>query len=152
VSTEPELELARFAPYRFAVLGRLMSQALAAAYRDEGLSIPEWRVLAVVSQRPAMAARDVVKQTPMDKMAVSRAVSSLEAKGLVARRKAKDRRVAEMELTDAGRQLFARIAKIAREYEQRVFGALGAGERETLFFLLDKLEARAQEISGDAAS
>jgi DNA-binding MarR family transcriptional regulator len=151
MTDKPELELSRFAPYRFAVLGRLMSQALAAAYRGEGLSIPEWRVLAVVSQRPAMAARDVVRQTPMDKMAVSRAVSSLERKGLLARRKAQDRRVAELELTESGRDLFARIARIARDYEHGVFGALAPGEREILFSLLDRLEMRAQEIGGEPA-
>jgi DNA-binding MarR family transcriptional regulator len=108
-------------------------------------------VLAVVSQKPTMAARDVVAQTPMDKMAVSRAVASLEGKGLLARRKAKDRRVAEIEMTQGGRAVFARVAAIARAYEARAFGALSAAERETLFALLDRLEQSVAGIDPDRA-
>lgn len=146
------LDLKRFAPYRLAVLGRMMSQTLGAAYRDEGLSIPEWRVLAVVSQKPTMAARDVVAQTPMDKMAVSRAVAALEGKGLLVRRKAQDRRVAEIQLTDKGAEVFARIAAIARAYEERAFGDLSAADRDMLFALLDRLEAKVAAMGNAGAA
>ncbi|MFZ5618214.1 MAG: MarR family winged helix-turn-helix transcriptional regulator, partial [Pseudomonadota bacterium] len=97
-AAERRLDLSEFVPYRIVVLGRAMSEALGAAYAGEGLSIPEWRVLAVVSQAPTIAARDVVARTPMDKMAVSRAVASLESKGLIARSPAADRRVSALKL------------------------------------------------------
>ena len=41
---------------------------------------------AVIAQEDAVAARDVVARTPLDKMAVSRAVATLEEKELVERR------------------------------------------------------------------
>jgi DNA-binding MarR family transcriptional regulator len=104
------------------------------------LTIPEWRVLAVVSQAPAMAARDVVALTPMDKMAVSRAVSSLETKQLIARSPGEDRRVSELRLSERGHQVFERIARIAQEYEARALSGLSADERTALFDALAKIE------------
>ena len=134
------LDLAAFTPYRVAVLGRAMSERLGAAYASEGLTIPEWRVLAVVSQAPSLAARDVVARTPMDKMAVSRAVASLETKGLVQRAPAADRRVAEIRLSADGRRLFDRVSRIALDYEASLFSTLTPAERAGFFDGLAKLE------------
>ncbi|MFQ5562961.1 MAG: MarR family winged helix-turn-helix transcriptional regulator [Parvularculaceae bacterium] len=137
--------LARFAPYRIVALGREMSRRLAQAYADEDVAIPEWRVLATLSQADALAARDVVAMTPMDKMAVSRAVANLEAKGYVRRRADPgDGRVVMVSLTDAGRRLFQRIAAMALDYEARLLSALTKEERAAFDALLSKLEASAQ--------
>ena len=137
--------LEAFTPYRIVNLGRAMSQALGAAYADEGVTIPEWRVLAVIGAArgaPGMAARDVAARTPMDKMAVSRAVASLEAKGLVRRsHEAADRRVAHLSLTQAGRSVHGRIARLALAYEQALLSGLGEQDRERFLPLLSKLEA-----------
>lgn len=135
------LELAAFTPYRIAFLGRAMSLRLGAAYSNEGLTIPEWRVLAVVSQKDAVAARDVVERTPMDKMAVSRAVASLEAKELIQRGPAPDRRMATLRLTPRGAEVFARVSKIALDYEASMLRALTDEERKSFFQTLAKLES-----------
>jgi DNA-binding MarR family transcriptional regulator len=135
------LELATFTPYRIAFLGRAMSLRLGAAYSGEGLTIPEWRVLAVVSQKDAVAARDVVERTPMDKMAVSRAVASLEAKELIQRGPAPDRRMATLRLTARGAEVFARVAKIALDYEASLLRALTDAERTSFFQTLEKIES-----------
>jgi DNA-binding MarR family transcriptional regulator len=134
------LDLADFTPYRIAVLAKAMSEQLGAAYESEGLTIPEWRVLAVVSQAPSVAARDVVARTPMDKMAVSRAVASLEAKGLIVRGPAADRRVSALALSDNGRAVFNRVSSIALDYEAALFGGLAPGERRAFYACLAKLE------------
>lgn len=140
-SYERGLDLATFAPYRIAVIARAISQQLGAAYECEDLTIPEWRVLAVVSQAAAVAARDVVARTPMDKMAVSRAVASLEAKDLIRREKAEDRRVAMLKLSPKGRDVFERVARIALNYEQRLLAAMTAEDRTKFFQGLSMLEA-----------
>ena len=142
------LDLGVFAPYRIVVLARAMSEQLGAAYAGEGVSIPEWRVLAVVSQAASVAARDVVSRTPMDKMAVSRAVASLEEKGLIAREPAADRRVSALTLSPKGRAVFERIAAIALDYEAALLGALGEEERRGFFGGLARLESA---VTADAA-
>jgi len=143
-----QLRLSEFTPYRFVALGRRMSEQLGGAYAGENLTIPEWRVLAVISEADAMAARDVVAKTPMDKMAVSRAVASLEAKGFVARKTdARDRRVYTLMLSPAGRRIYAQIAKLAISYERQLLSALDPAERQQLAKILTRLEAHIAKTS-----
>ncbi|MBY0423067.1 MAG: MarR family transcriptional regulator [Parvularculaceae bacterium] len=134
--------LSEFLPYRIVSLGDRLSRALGGAYADEGVSIPEWRVLAVISQQPRMAARDVVAMTPLDKMAVSRAVAALEEKGLVRRTEdPDDRRVAILSLSPEGRVVFNRIAALALDFERRLLDDLSVDEQKRLRAALAQLEA-----------
>ena len=53
-------------------------RAIAAAYFAHfGLTIPEWRVMAVLAANPGLSAAEVTARTAMDKVAVSRAVATL---------------------------------------------------------------------------
>lgn len=138
------LILNQFTPYRIVALGHALSGALSRAYADENITIPEWRVLAVIAQEESIAARDVVRLTPMDKMKVSRAISSLESKSLAQRRvNANDRRVNEISLTQSGRSLFDRISTLALEFESTLLDGFSTEECKTLDRLLAKLGARA---------
>ena len=139
-------DLARFTPYRIVALGHAISRKLAQTYRDENITIPEWRVLAVISQADAMAARDVVAKTPMDKMAVSRAAAGLEEKGLVIRKaSAEDKRVSMLSLSVEGRNLFERIAGLATSYETELLSCLSANETTLFDKIMSKLETHASE-------
>ena len=137
------IELAQFIPYRIAVLGHDFSRCLAETYRNENITIAEWRVLAVIGQEETMAARDVVARTPMDKMAVSRAAASLEQKGIVLREvNANDKRVTVLKLSAEGRLLFDRIAKLANRFEAELLGCLDAQEAASFNQVVGKLEAQ----------
>lgn len=137
----PPLTLAAFTPYRIVALARRLSEELGEAYAHEGVTIPEWRVLAVVAQAPVIAARDVAQMTPMDKMAVSRAVSSLEDKGLVSRERSEDRRVSSLRLTPAGEIVYQRVAAIALRYEEKLLRRLPDAERRAFLVGLAALES-----------
>ena len=141
------LVLNRFTPYRIVALGHAMGDRLRRAYADENVTINEWRVLAVIAQADAVAARDVVALTPMDKMTVSRAVASLEAKGIAERSvNARDRRVNMVSLTTRGRALFSRISALALAYEDEIMGALTSEERDGL----DRILAKLSRVTGAA--
>ena len=140
------LVLERFAPYRIVALGHAIGGLMSRVYAHENLTVPEWRVLAVVSQADRLAARDVVRRTPMDKMTVSRAVASLEAKGYVARATDRnDRRVSMLSLSVSGRALFERVAARALDAEAELLAALSPAERAAFDSALAKLEARVRE-------
>ncbi len=144
-----KLILEEFAPYRIVALGHAISGRLARAYRDENITIPEWRVLAVIGEAAQVAARDVVQRTPMDKMTVSRAVASLEQKGFVRRAPdPDDKRVSTLALSAEGRSLFDRVAAMALEFEDDLLAMLGADEAAAFLMVLAKLEARAMENGG----
>src|ERR1700723_39886 len=84
---DSELELERFLPYRLSVLTNRISTAIARVYaRRFDLSVPEWRVMAVLGRFGAMSANAVCDRTAMDKVRVSRAVARLAAADRLARR------------------------------------------------------------------
>ena len=57
------LDLERFLPYRLSVLANTMSTAIAGAYAERfQLSIPEWRVLAVLARNPDLSAAQVAQR------------------------------------------------------------------------------------------
>ena len=133
--------LAEFLPYRIVALGQAMGQGLASQYADEfGLTIPEWRTLALIGQYDGVTAARVVAETPMDKATVSRAVSGLVDRGLARRTPhAADRRASVLALSAEGREVFAAVSERALAYEARLLDGFSDAERRTLDRALAKL-------------
>jgi DNA-binding MarR family transcriptional regulator len=146
------LDLDGFVPYRLSVLSNRVSSAIARQYSDRfGLSIPEWRVMAVLGGTPGLSARDVAARTAMDKVQVSRAVASLMRAKRVARGgDAKDGRITRLSLTKQGRAIYDEIVPLALHLEELLLSALGAEERRAFDRLLTKL-ARQVCLLGPAA-
>jgi len=139
------LVLERFLPYRLSVLMLRISKAIAGSYeRRFRLSVPEWRVMAVLGRFGPLSANGVSEKTQMDKVRVSRAVARLVAAGRVSRRiDAADRRRSVLALTASGRAIHREIVPHAQRVEARLLSGLRADERVALEQLLGKLEARA---------
>jgi DNA-binding MarR family transcriptional regulator len=142
------LRLENFVPYRLSILTNTVSTAIAGAYaRRFGLSIPEWRVIAVLGFEPGLSAAEVAERTAMDKVAVSRAVSSLlRSKRVMRARANSDRRRSELKLSRQGETVYWRVVPFARQYEQQLLADLSASERSSLDQLLDRLHRRAREL------
>ncbi len=138
---EGRLRLQRFLPYRLSVLANRVSAAIAASYSDRfGLSIAEWRVIAVVAETPGLSAVEVAARTAMDKVAVSRAVASLlRARRLRRRTSPGDRRRSVLSLTPAGEAIYQEIVPLALGHQQALLDALSAGDRADLDRILDRL-------------
>jgi len=110
--------------------------------REHQLTLPEWRVLAVVSRRPGCNASMVSDQCGMDKMAVSRALAGLEAAGRVERRAdPDDHRCSRLVLTAAGQALHAIVNEAAHQREAELFADMTPQERGQLGASLDKMIA-----------
>src|ERR1041384_4967633 len=115
MSTRTKLHLENFLPYRLSVLSNTVSGAIAAAYfLHFGLSIPEWRVMAVLAANPGLSAAEVTARTAMDKVAVSRAVAALLAAGRLRRTMVPaDRRRIHLQLTPTGARVYAQGVPMA---------------------------------------
>jgi DNA-binding MarR family transcriptional regulator len=142
-AAETRVRLERFLPYRLSVLTNRVSSAIAASYsRRFGLSIPEWRVMAVLADSPGLAASEVAGRTAMDKVAVSRAVATLLRAGRLTRRMARgDRRRSVLALTAAGAAVYAEVAPIALQHERELLRALAPADRAALQRILSLLLA-----------
>ncbi len=150
--TEKRLILDQFIPYRLSVTSNLVSDVIATAYEALfGLTIPEWRVIAVVAENDGITQQGICTATRMDKVTVSRATIALVDRGLIARAmNSADRRSRLLALTRAGRALYADVAPKALEFEQRIFAVFPQEDIDRFMSLLRAIEIRALEV-GDAS-
>ncbi|HEY0107239.1 MAG TPA: MarR family winged helix-turn-helix transcriptional regulator [Rhizomicrobium sp.] len=145
VKRAARLDLDRFLPYRLSVLSNRVSGAIARQYSDRfGLTIPEWRVMAVLGSTPGLSAREVAERTAMDKVQVSRAVDSLMRARRVARlADAEDGRILRLTLTPKGHAIYDAVVPVALQLEELLLSALAPAERRALDGLLKKLALQA---------
>lgn len=143
-----ELKLESFLPYLLSVASNTISGAIADLYAERfNLSIPQWRIMAVIGRFDGLSARQVAERTAMDKVAVSRALKRLDDAGYLNRRmSAQDRRRSVLSLTSEGREVYNQVAPMAIEYEQRLLNTLKPHEREQLSEILERLMAQAKLI------
>lgn len=148
-ATRTVLELDRFLPYRLSVLSNRISADIARLYQDRfGLSVTEWRVMAVLGRFPELSAGEVAERTAMDKVAVSRAVSSLLERHLLTRdTHDDDRRRSVLALSPAGYQVYDEVAPLALDYERRLLDTLDGEQRQALDALLGLLLRNAQQAT-----
>jgi DNA-binding MarR family transcriptional regulator len=132
------------------VLTNLVSGAIASVYEERfRLSIPEWRVVAVLARFPGISAAEVATQTRMDAVAVSRAVTRLLRDGRIRRSvAADDRRRSILKLSAAGESVYREIAPVALRYERELLDGLQASDVSQLDALLGRLTERAQQLAG----
>ena len=135
------LELENFLPYRLSVLSNRISQEIARLYSKRfELTVTEWRLLAVLGRSPDLTATELVERTAMDKVAVSRAVASLEAtRRLVREVDGEDRRRAKLRLSAKGQRVYDEVAPLALAYQQRLLSSLCPDDRVQLESLLARL-------------
>ena len=143
-----ELLLENFLPYRLAVTSNTISTTLARAYDKRfNVSIPEWRVIAVLGRFPGLSAVEVAERTLMDKVAVSRAVTKLIKNGRIVREFADtDKRRSILNLSIIGKELHDKIAILALEFERELKQEFSPEEMENLNRAIEKLLVRASLI------
>jgi DNA-binding MarR family transcriptional regulator len=135
-------QLGEFLPFRFSRLTERMSRSLAGVYADRfDLSVAQWRVLATLNETPGLTAKVVAERCNLDKVKVSRAVSGLEQRQLLTRRKdARDARASELRLAPKGQRMFRAITPLALQWENEFRNLLTVDEQRSLLQILARLE------------
>lgn len=136
-----EFQLDEFLPYELSVAANHTSRLFARHYSKEfGLSIAEWRVMAVVGRLGDVSPGGVVERSEMDKVKVSRAAASMVAAGLLEQLPdPEDGRVRRLRLTARGEAVHQAIIPRARALEVLLAAGLSAAEWEALRQLLRRL-------------
>ena len=146
------IELEKFVPYQLSIVSNTISEEIAHEYRERfDLGTTEWRVMAVLARYDGegLSARAVARLTAMDKVAISRALARLVAKGRVLRRTHRgDKRRSVLRLSAAGWRIHDAVAPRAREHEREFLAMLNAEERAWLARILDKLISSRQRNGG----
>ncbi len=143
-----ELILEDFLPYRLSITSHTVSTNVSRIYEKRfGVSIPEWRVIAILGRFPGLSAVEVAERTLMDKVAVSRAVTKLIKNGRIDRQFADaDRRRSILNLSEEGQAVHNEIAPLALEFERQLVEDLSPEEYERFNNTLEQLLDKARQL------
>ncbi len=134
--------------YRLHRLANLVSSSAALRYRREfGVSLGEWRSIALLGAGAPMSLNALARAAGLHKSQASRVVSGLVDRGLVRRDPdVMDARGVSLALTLAGQRLYRRLIAAATERDARLRDALSPSERQTLDTTLDRLDTEARAL------
>ena len=143
------LKLESFLPYRLSLLSNTVSGNIAATYQDKfGISMAQWRIMAVLAEYPDISADDVCQRTQIEKSVVSRAIARLLERHLVTREiDGDDKRRSILRLSETGLSVYDEVMPISEAFEKKLLATLSKSERESLSALLHKLQAEAEVIA-----
>ena len=147
----PVLTLERYLPYRLSVLSNQVSGIIAESYKTKfGLSITEWRIMAVLGEYPGSSADEVSGKTQIEKSILSRAVSKLLERKLISREfDENDKRRSILQLTNIGLSVYEELVPLSYDYEQKLISCFTKKEQEQFSTLLDRLYAHTQATETD---
>ena len=136
------LQLDQFLPYRLNRAAAAASRQLSMIYkRKYGLTVQEWRTLATLAEFGEMTAKQIGAHSAMHKTKVSRAVTSLdERRWLKRKRDDTDRRSETLQLTAQGMQGFRKLEPEMLGYEVDLLARLTVSERNAMLEGLAVLE------------
>jgi DNA-binding MarR family transcriptional regulator len=143
-------KLEDFLPYRLSVAANRVSRLFARRYFEAyGLSIPEWRVLAMIGRFDTLSPSAVGEWTAMDKVKVSRAAANLVARGLLRQmHDPRDGRGRLLHMTRKGAAVHQGVVPLACELEEQLAEGMSRTEWSNLLKALEKLSAHAQGFEG----
>lgn len=129
------------------LLGYRLRLAQQAVFRDFGDSVsdlPPGRVgiLLIIDANPGVTQTRLAQAVGLDRSTLVGVLDALEARGLVERRRGKDRRTNGLLLTRAGRARVTELKRRIRVHERRVAARLTAEEKTQLLALLSKLAGK----------
>ena len=143
------LNVEDFLTFRLNRLSNALRTNLTKAYlEDFELSLPEWRLLALVARFSPLRFSEVTARSGMDKGQVSRTLRVMATRGLTKMKVIRDRgsRSAEalaapvmVSITAKGRSLYRAVLPVARRRQAEVLMTLSEADRYALYATLDKL-------------
>lgn len=127
-----KFDLNGYIPCQLATLTHSIMRSVAAVFEDRfGISMPEWKVLAIIAEKPGLSAVAVSRLAQMDTVAVSRAVTKLMDRDLIARElDNEDRRRTILNLSAEGRDLHDEIAPLATQLEESLLEEFTDDEKQ----------------------
>lgn len=142
----PQRELTQFLSYRVVRLHHAMNaQAVSVLDRVAGVTLTQWRVIAMVGSGMATSSRDIARKSIIDPGLISRTVKGLEDDGLLkTARHDTDRRVIDLSLTPRGQGIYDETLPHMQARQEFLLQAMDPAEREMIFGVFDKLEAAAK--------
>lgn len=139
--TGPTLDLNRYVPAFVTFIANKLSNSATVFYqRNFGVNVTEWRIMSLLAIEPGIQASRICHVIGFNKGSVSRTLSTMQKRGLIAIRTAPgDGRSHSISLTARGRTTHDKVIVAALDRERRLLSCLNKDERETLTELLRRI-------------
>jgi DNA-binding MarR family transcriptional regulator len=153
-------QLDDFVTFRLAGLAQLVLLHGRRAYAERfGLSIAQWRILALIARAGETTLNELADRVRYDKSQISRAITALVERGAVNRMVSPtDLRSNVVSLTEAGRALYEAAMPLGRERQRELLALLTPDQRREFYTIIDILtrhlraaDARASDEESEAA-
>lgn len=140
IATLGQMGLQHFAPY---LMNRIMGRynaTLRHDLREQGLTVPQVRALAVLMVGDGMSINELSVYTVIEQSTMSRTLDALEAQGLVRREACQDdSRTRHIFLTDKGREEFNRAWPAMHNAFAEMFNDIDEAEYSAFIATLQKI-------------
>jgi DNA-binding MarR family transcriptional regulator len=146
------LDLDRYVPAFITFIANKLSNSATVFYQKNfGVNVTEWRIMSLLAIEPGIPAARICKVIGFDKGPVSRTLTALQKRGLVAiRTDPNDGRSHSISLTTRGRAMHDKVIVAALERERRLLSCLDQQEREVLIDLLRRLHENLGAVTGQS--
>ena len=134
--------------YRVHMVANLLSRGAELRYRREfGVSLWEWRTIALLGAAEPQSLGDLARAAGIDKSQMSRVVSGLANRKLVVRdANDADGRGVHLRLSRSGRKLYTGLIGAAAQRDAALRNCLSANESTVFERALTKLAGQAREL------
>jgi DNA-binding MarR family transcriptional regulator len=135
-------------------IGSRLNRGAAVYYRTAwDLGMTEWRLLLVLNKTKSLNVGELSNAADLDKAAVSRSLSLLEKRNLVAIEQTRTRgRAAIARLTPEGLSLCAELLRVSHERQARLFQDFSKTEKEQLKQLLRRLAFALDDVNWEGTA
>lgn len=142
-----DLPLQQYLTFRLSrVQAKLNAQGARVLMDAAGLTLAQWRVVALVGSAGQTRQSDLSREAALDKGLLSRNVKNLVEQGVVISTPDEvDHRVQHLSLSDKGREIFKRVLPATRRRQEHLRAGLTQTEIETFRRVLDKLEIASEK-------
>ena len=141
----PAFDLEEHVFYLFTQIFGRRNRHLSEQLKAFRITVPKWRVLAVLHERPNCTMNRLADLTTVDRTTLTRTLDQMVRDGLVARRAdSQDRRSVRLDLTDKGIEAFRLVLPRVIEQNERAMSGLSARDlasfRATLHRMVRNLD------------
>jgi DNA-binding MarR family transcriptional regulator len=134
--------------YKISRTANAMSRSAALRYQQFGVSLQEWRTIALLAAEAPMSLNELARAAGLDKAQMSRAVSALVERGFVLRKESEaGGRAVEISLSRRGEALYKELIAAARERDAAFQACLSETEHAVLEGALRRLQSVARALS-----
>ena len=127
---------------QLARAAKSVSRAFDDALAEAGGSVPVWLVLISLKSQQMRNQRELAEAVGIREATLTHHLNAMDGQGLITRRRdPANRRVHQVELTEAGEAAFQRMRGAATAFDQRLRSGLSGDEVSQLEALLGRLAA-----------